>query len=178
VVDRAEKAAPQSSAPRSRAGTSNFSNSRGAKPKGAGRGSGCRNEKGGVDSPKITPDHLGRAAVVYVRQSTMAQVTGNLESQRQQYDLGRGSRLCIGNGDRRRSGTLGIGLGCSALSDSSFIYCSCVNFENIDCRRWHCLHRNPVPQPGQLGSWCARRAYCSTSLDGAHGARLGSQCAL
>ena len=31
-------------------------------------------------SPKITPDHLGRAAVVYVRQSTMAQVTGNLES--------------------------------------------------------------------------------------------------
>ena len=36
---------------------------------------------------KITPDHLGRAAVVYVRQSTMAQVTGNLESQRRQYDL-------------------------------------------------------------------------------------------
>ncbi|WP_028004726.1 recombinase family protein [Sinorhizobium meliloti] len=36
---------------------------------------------------KITSDHLGRAAVVYVRQSTMAQVTGNLESQRQQYDL-------------------------------------------------------------------------------------------
>lgn len=36
---------------------------------------------------KITPDHLGRAAVVYVRQSTMAQVAGNLESQRRQYDL-------------------------------------------------------------------------------------------
>ncbi|MDX1017392.1 serine recombinase, partial [Sinorhizobium medicae] len=36
---------------------------------------------------KITPDHLGRAAVVYVRQSTMTQVTGNLESQRRQYDL-------------------------------------------------------------------------------------------
>ncbi|HHK4654142.1 TPA: recombinase family protein [Pseudomonas aeruginosa] len=36
---------------------------------------------------KITPDHLRRAAVVYVRQSTMAQVTGNLESQRRQYDL-------------------------------------------------------------------------------------------
>jgi hypothetical protein len=29
-------------------------------------------------NPKITPDHLGRAAVVYVRQSTMVQVTGNL----------------------------------------------------------------------------------------------------
>ena len=38
-------------------------------------------------NPRITPDHLGRAAVVYVRQSTMAQVTGNLESQRRQYDL-------------------------------------------------------------------------------------------
>jgi DNA invertase Pin-like site-specific DNA recombinase len=38
-------------------------------------------------SGKITPDHLGRAAVVYVRQSTMAQVVGNLESQRRQYDL-------------------------------------------------------------------------------------------
>ena len=38
-------------------------------------------------SNRITPDHLGRAAVVYVRQSTMAQVMGNLESQRRQYDL-------------------------------------------------------------------------------------------
>lgn len=38
-------------------------------------------------SAKITPDHLARAAVVYVRQSTMSQVTGNLESQRRQYDL-------------------------------------------------------------------------------------------
>ena len=38
-------------------------------------------------TPKITPDHLARATVVYVRQSTMAQVTGNLESQRRQYDL-------------------------------------------------------------------------------------------
>jgi hypothetical protein len=31
-------------------------------------------------SIKITPDHLNRAAVVYVRQSTMSQVMGNLES--------------------------------------------------------------------------------------------------
>jgi DNA invertase Pin-like site-specific DNA recombinase len=38
-------------------------------------------------NPKITPDHVSRAAVVYVRQSTMAQVAGNLESQRRQYDL-------------------------------------------------------------------------------------------
>jgi DNA invertase Pin-like site-specific DNA recombinase len=40
-------------------------------------------------SSKITPDQLGRAAVVYVRQSTMTQVMGNLESQRRQYDLAR-----------------------------------------------------------------------------------------
>jgi hypothetical protein len=38
-------------------------------------------------NPKITPDNVSRTAVVYVRQSTMAQVTGNLESQRRQYDL-------------------------------------------------------------------------------------------
>ncbi|MFQ3453252.1 recombinase family protein [Bradyrhizobium sp. UFLA01-814] len=38
-------------------------------------------------SIKITPDHLSRAAIVYVRQSTMSQVMGNLESQRRQYDL-------------------------------------------------------------------------------------------
>jgi DNA invertase Pin-like site-specific DNA recombinase len=38
-------------------------------------------------SPKITSDHLARDAVVYVRQSTMAQVVGNTESQRRQYAL-------------------------------------------------------------------------------------------
>ncbi len=36
---------------------------------------------------KITPEHLARAAVVYVRQSTAFQVTFNLESQRRQYSL-------------------------------------------------------------------------------------------
>jgi len=38
-------------------------------------------------SAKITSEHLGRSAVVYVRQSTMSQVMGNLESRRRQYDL-------------------------------------------------------------------------------------------
>ena len=38
-------------------------------------------------NPKIAPDHLGRAAVVYIRQSTLAQVVSNLESQRRQYAL-------------------------------------------------------------------------------------------
>jgi len=38
-------------------------------------------------NPKITPDHLGRGAVVYVRQSTMGQVAGNTEGRRRQYAL-------------------------------------------------------------------------------------------
>jgi DNA invertase Pin-like site-specific DNA recombinase len=43
-------------------------------------------------NPKITADHLARAAIVYVRQSTMAQVVGNLEGQRRQYDLASAAR--------------------------------------------------------------------------------------
>src|SRR6187397_2569479 len=38
-------------------------------------------------SAKIVADHLARGAVVYVRQSTMTQVLGNLESQKRQYAL-------------------------------------------------------------------------------------------
>jgi DNA invertase Pin-like site-specific DNA recombinase len=38
-------------------------------------------------TPRITADHLSRGAVVYVRQSTMAQVVGNTESRRRQYAL-------------------------------------------------------------------------------------------
>lgn len=36
---------------------------------------------------KITPEHLGRGAVVYIRQSTLGQVIENTESQRRQYAL-------------------------------------------------------------------------------------------
>jgi hypothetical protein len=50
-------------------------------------------------NPKITPEHLARGAVVYVRQSTLTQVAENTESQRRQYALveaarAAGSRLC------------------------------------------------------------------------------------
>ena len=38
-------------------------------------------------SAKITSEHLARKAIVYVRQSTAAQVRENLESQRRQYGL-------------------------------------------------------------------------------------------
>src|SRR5215218_5687464 len=41
---------------------------------------------------KIAPEHLARAAFVYVRQSTAYQVTNNLESQRRQYGLAERAR--------------------------------------------------------------------------------------
>jgi len=40
-----------------------------------------------MSSTKITPEQLGRGALVYVRQSTAFQVKENLESQRRQYGL-------------------------------------------------------------------------------------------
>jgi DNA invertase Pin-like site-specific DNA recombinase len=43
-------------------------------------------------NPKITPDHLGRGAVVYVRQSTFGQVTEHTESKRRQYALAESAR--------------------------------------------------------------------------------------
>src|SRR3954471_2740309 len=43
-------------------------------------------------SAKIAADHLARGAIVYVRQSTMTQVHGNLEGQRRQYALADAAR--------------------------------------------------------------------------------------
>ena len=44
---------------------------------------------------KITPEHLDRGAVVYVRQSTMGQVAENTESQRRQYALAELARTTL-----------------------------------------------------------------------------------
>ncbi|MFN3711939.1 MAG: recombinase family protein [Alishewanella aestuarii] len=41
---------------------------------------------------KITAEHLSRCAIVYVRQSTMSQVLGNLESQKRQYQMAEAAR--------------------------------------------------------------------------------------
>jgi DNA invertase Pin-like site-specific DNA recombinase len=41
---------------------------------------------------KITAEHLARSAIVYVRQSTMNQVLGNLESQKRQYQMAEAAR--------------------------------------------------------------------------------------
>src|SRR6059058_5321327 len=45
-----------------------------------------------VMHPKITPEHLGRGAVVYIRQSTIGQVAEHTESQRRQYALADSTR--------------------------------------------------------------------------------------
>ena len=44
------------------------------------------------DNPKLQASHLARKAVIYVRQSSMTQVHGNLESQRRQYGLSERAR--------------------------------------------------------------------------------------
>jgi DNA invertase Pin-like site-specific DNA recombinase len=41
---------------------------------------------------KITPDHLGRGAFIYIRQSTADQLANNHESRRRQYDLAERAR--------------------------------------------------------------------------------------
>lgn len=41
---------------------------------------------------KITAEHLARSAIVYVWQSTMSQVLGNLESQKRQYQMAEAAR--------------------------------------------------------------------------------------
>jgi DNA invertase Pin-like site-specific DNA recombinase len=63
---------------------------------------------------KITPDHLARNAIVYIRQSSPFQVADNLESQRRQYArTERGRQLgCnevqVLDDDLGRSSTMGI----------------------------------------------------------------------
>jgi DNA invertase Pin-like site-specific DNA recombinase len=47
-----------------------------------------------MNHPKLTPERLFRAAIVYVRQSTPSQVSHNMESQRRQYALEDRAREC------------------------------------------------------------------------------------
>ena len=103
-------------------------------------------------SSKITPDHLGRAAVVYVRQSTMTQVMGNLESQRRQYDLARAAAATgfasvtvidddlgrSGSGSTRRPGFERlVAMVCSG--DVGAVYCIEASRLARNGRDWHHL---------------------------------------
>jgi len=101
---------------------------------------------------KITPDHLGRAAVVYVRQSTMAQVMGNLESQRRQYELAEAAKtagfasVTVIDDDLGRSGSGSVerpgferlvALVCSG--DVGAVYCIEASRLARNGRDWHHL---------------------------------------
>ncbi len=55
------------------------------------------------ETGKITASHLSRTAVIYVRQSTLAQVQRNTESTARQYDLA--GRAASWAGRRARSGS-------------------------------------------------------------------------
>ena len=125
-------------------------------------------------SGKITPDHLGRAAVVYVRQSTMAQVVGNLESQRRQYDLAGTAKtaglasVTVIDDDRGRSGSGRIerpgferlvALVCSG--DVGAVYCIEASRLARNGRDWH-----------HLIDLCALAGTLVIDPDGAYDPRL------
>jgi DNA invertase Pin-like site-specific DNA recombinase len=125
-------------------------------------------------NPKITPDHRGRAAVVYVRQSTMAQVSGNLESQRRQYDLAGAAKaagfasVTVIDEDLGRSGSGAmqrpgferlVAMVCS--SEVGAVYCIEASRLARNGRDWH-----------QLIDLCALAGALVIDPDGAYDPRL------
>lgn len=125
-------------------------------------------------SAKIPSDHLGRTAVVYVRQSTMAQVTGNLESQRRQYDLAGAAEaagfvsVTVIDDDLGRSGSGGmhrpgfqrlVAMVCSG--DVGAVHCIEVSRLARNGRDWH-----------HLIDLCALAGALIIDPDGAYDPRL------
>jgi DNA invertase Pin-like site-specific DNA recombinase len=125
-------------------------------------------------NPKITPDHVSRAAVVYVRQSTMAQVTGNLESQRRQYDLAKAAEAAgfasvtvidddlgrSGSGTMQRPGFERlVAMVCSG--DVGAVYCIEASRLARNGRDWH-----------HLIDLCALAAALVIDPDGAYDPRI------
>jgi len=58
-----------------------------------------------TEHSKITPAHLARQAIVYIRQSTTAQVEHNRESTERQYQLRPSPRSSAGQRDKRACST-------------------------------------------------------------------------
>jgi len=125
-------------------------------------------------SVKITIGHLSRTAVVYVRQSTMAQVTGNLESQRRQYDLAEAAKtagfasVTVIDDDLGRSGSGSmerpgferlVGMVCSGGVGA--IYCIEASRLARNGRDWH-----------HLVDLCALTGALVIDPDGAYDPRL------
>ena len=69
-----------------------------------------------MSETKVQPTHLRRAAVVYVRQSTVAQVEQNRESTRRQYDLAERARQFGWRTDQITVLDEDLGLGLSAAT--------------------------------------------------------------
>ena len=125
-------------------------------------------------STKITPDHLRRSAVVYVRQSTMAQVAGNLESQRRQYALARAAKdagfasVTVIDDDLGRSGSGSIErpgferlVGMVCCGDVGAVYCIEASRLARNGRDWH-----------HLIDLCALTGAVVVDPDGAYDPRL------
>src|SRR5262245_62822861 len=127
-------------------------------------------------NPKITPDHLGRTAVVYVRQSTMAQVTGNLASQRRQYDFAKAAEAAgfasvtvidddlgrSGSGTMQRPGFERlVALVCSG--DVGAVFCIEASRLARNGRDWH-----------HLIDLCALVGAVVVDPEGVHDPRIGS----
>jgi DNA invertase Pin-like site-specific DNA recombinase len=125
-------------------------------------------------SSKITADHLVRAAIVYVRQSTMAQVVGNLESQRRQDDLAGAARtagfksVTVIDDDLGRSGSGTVerpgferlvAMVCSG--DIGAVYCIEASRLARNGRDWH-----------HLIELCALAATLVIDPDGAYDPRI------
>ena len=125
-------------------------------------------------SIKITPDHLSRAAVVYVRQSTMSQVMENLESQRRQYDLAQAAEtagfrsVAVIDDDLGRSGSGStqrpgferlVAMVCSG--DVGAVYCIEASRLARNGRDWH-----------HLIDLCALAGALVIDPDGAYDPRL------
>ena len=112
--------------------------------KHSARGDDGKHKREASMNPKITPDHLGRGAVVYVRQSTMGQVAENTESQRRQYALAESARtigFCLGRHHRRRSGSIGVWFDRAArLPEAGRLGMCRINRRRV-------LHRSLAPRP-------------------------------
>jgi Resolvase, N terminal domain len=102
---------------------------------------------------KITADHLGRGAFVYVRQSTAMQVTHNLESQRRQYGLADRARQLgwedveVIDDDLGRSGG-GIRRPCfERLLEITRMRISAHRLLNLQCKTILCRDAYPSARP-------------------------------
>ena len=108
-----------------------------------------------MSEPKITTGHLRRAAVVYVRQSTMAQLARNRESTARQYDLvARATEL---GWPRCAVRVIDDDLGVSAAAPPAGLGSPSWprrsgSARSGSCWRWRCLGW-PATTPTGIGCW-------------------------